>query len=374
MNSSDNVSEKNSAYNHQFLQITNSLFNAFRNKSHEELEETLKNWNDLYKSAMSDGRSFWAAKALTYFQDRLETAVMQHSHHGLYFSHRSITKSGVITPFLLNTFIQSHRAFEVDAEAMVMNMIANESYFTPGDPQKYIMDIGSVLHILTKSNDDHLAAKLLERIVPCIDSWYEFRNIVVKSIGYMDRNKDDSMYRTIISTNHEDILSYAPSQDEIMHDDAFNTAEILFLYRNGFKSIAEGCLNNIGRINKFSDLIEIDEYRETSFSADFIEAVAKRSPSSCLAYFFVSPVQVPSSYNFSGFEPINFVHALEQLTKSDLYVDKNKIIQVFKERFNTPADIQSLLDCATDRKIQDHPILIGIPNYNRARLNQDMSL
>lgn len=361
-------------YNQAFLGITNDLIHAFRNSSHEELEATFIKWNEIYKNAMADGFQFWAGRALSEFQDRLEDAVMQHSYKGSYFAHRAITKHGIVTPNILNLFM---RFFDKDApakEALVMNMINNGSYFSPGNYHRYIQDIGSILYYLIKGNDDHLAAKLFEKIIPGINRWYEFRNIVVKSLGYIDPNKDDAIYREIVKASYDEIMSYSPSDEEVRRDDEFNTREILFLYRNGFGRVAETCLTHTNRVHWFSDLIEIEEYRKIPYEKDFLEKISRKSSASLLGYLFATYEVDISRHDFTDFEPADFVLALEQVAQSDIYLDINKVVSIFTERFKSSSDIELLIDRAIKRKLQDHPILMAIPQYNRIRLNHDLSM
>ncbi len=93
-----------------------------------------------------------------------------------------------------------------------------------------------------------------------------------------------------------------------------------------------------------------------------------------MGYYLISEDVDKAIVDYKNYSEADFVCALEQFTKSDVYFDRNKIAAVFVERFKDTLEIEKLVEAATKRKIADHPTLMAIPGYKRMRLSQDLSM
>jgi hypothetical protein len=362
------------SYNHRYRELNNHFIDAMRQRSHDKLCEVFIQWNDIYRNAMKDGFYFWAGQAQSDFQSHVEEAVTQLAYKGDYFAQAAITEHGVITPYILSHYAQAFEKNREARETMIKNMINNGSYFIPKEYHKYIENIGRSLYTLVMHDDIDLASMLYERIVPGLTFWYEFRHIVVMTMSYADDQCDVSRFRNIIKDNLESIKEYTPRIKDLQSDDAFNTTEILFLFRSGLGEIAEHALSFANNARWISELVEIEEIRGKEFSEEHIEEFMKRSAESVLGYLFLKNDARLKTDILRKFNSIDFARALKQLTIDDMDFDHRGFKDLIERRFQNQPEFENLAEMAKKVNVEHHPVLMSSTLYKRCLLNSDLSM
>ncbi len=361
-------------YNKEYLQVVNLFFNAMREDSHEQLCEALIKWKTINTNALNEGFHFWAGQAQANFIGHLEQAVSQKAHRGNYFAQQAIMEHGVVTPYMLNRFLCDSVDRIEDKIKLVANMIENKSYFMPSDPHQYIQGMGSALYQLVRHGNLDLASKLYEKIIPGIGSWYEFRRLVIQTMGYRKDNISECNIPEIISKNAEYIKSLQPDQSNLDNDDPYTAKEILFLLRNNFFDIAENCAKFMNNANWFLDLVEIDAIRPDLIDQNILKELVRKVPDSTLGYLIVTGSEFRGPTELINFSEADFAKALSQFHQSGVTPDLGATSSLIVERFNNQYEYDRLCEMATRLGVQDHPALMAVSGYKRSRLGNDLSI
>jgi len=281
---------------------------------------------------------------------------------------------GVVTPYMLNRFLCDSADRIEDKIKLVSNVIENKSYFMPSDPHQYIQNMGSALYQLVRHGNLDLASQLYEKIIPGVGSWYEFRRLVIQTMGYRKENNTECNIHEVISRNAEYIKSLNPDQSNLDNDDPYTAKEILFLLRNNFFDIAENCSKFMNNANWFMDLVEIDAIRPDLIDQNILAELVRKVPDSTLGYLIVTGNEFQGPAELIKFREADFAKAIYQFQQSNVTPDLGATSMLITKRFKNQHEYDRLCEMATRLGVQDHPVLMAVSGYKRSRLGKDLSI